>query len=390
MRKRENVKIDVADIMAKIKAEIAERRQSGSAGDTGISADKTNALARTAEENIILANQNADLSGRPILLTQYPKSFRWLVKLVAKIILLPNRIITNPQTRFNQHVIRSLKSITENLNHLNSSFNRLVQLERDLLDQKRSLIQLQRRFYETIKPELTTQTHHHVSDKEMENLLSPFYYSFTNTFRGHRQEIKERQKVYIPYLERANIENKKDLVLDLGCGRGEWLDLLKDEGFNGRGIDINGLFIEECKENGHDVVEADAIEYLRELPESTIGVITSFHLIEHLSFNHLIEIIDEIVRVLKPNGLAIFETPNPENLQVGARDFYLDPTHRNPLPAPTVKFILESRGLGNIEILHLNPDPVEPEVSKESTEVIQHLTNLLRGPRDYAAIGHKE
>jgi 2-polyprenyl-3-methyl-5-hydroxy-6-metoxy-1,4-benzoquinol methylase len=390
MSNRENKKINVADIMAKIREEIAQRRKSESVGSTGLnSLDKTNALTRSAEENIIKAKQNADISGRQILLTQYPRSIRWLVKLVGKIVLLLNRIITNPQTRYNQHVVQSLHSITENLNHLNYTVNSLVQLESDLHDQKRSLIQLERRVYEAIKPERTKQIRNQIPEKVMGNFLDTFYYRFTNEFRGHRQEIKEKQKAYIPYLDRAYFENNEKLILDLGCGRGEWLDLLHEEGFLGRGIDINGVFIEECRKNGHDVIEADVIEYLRELPEDSIGAITSFHLIEHLTFSHLIELIDETVRVLKPNGLAIFETPNPGNLQVGARDFYLDPTHRNPLPAPTVKFILESRGLSKIEILRLNPDPVELDESIETVEIIQRLTHLLYGPRDYAAIGYK-
>ena len=115
-------------------------------------------------------------------------------------------------------------------------------------------------------------------------------------------------------------------MLDAGCGRGEWLELLKEQGITtGRGIDNNRVMVKQCEGYGLDVIEGDVIESLRDFPSASLGAVTAFHLIEHLPLNVLVKFLDETARVLKSGGIAIFETPNPENILVGAFTFYLDP-----------------------------------------------------------------
>jgi O-antigen chain-terminating methyltransferase len=101
----------------------------------------------------------------------------------------------------------------------------------------------------------------------------------------------------------------------------------------------------------------------------------------------IIRLIDESFRVLDSGGLLIFETPNPENIQVGACNFYLDPTHRNPIPPPVLKFFLESRGFEQVEVLRLNPSIAEP-VDGDS-DLVQRFNKLFYGPMDYAVIGRR-
>jgi SAM-dependent methyltransferase len=103
----------------------------------------------------------------------------------------------------------------------------------------------------------------------------------------------------------------------------------------------------------------------------------------------LVKLLDETVRVLKPGGVAIFETPNPENVLVGSHNFYLDPTHRNPLPSATVKFIAEARGLCRIEIMNLHPYPESYRVEDAGLNIAKRFNEYFYGPQDYAVVGWK-
>jgi SAM-dependent methyltransferase len=137
------------------------------------------------------------------------------------------------------------------------------------------------------------------------------------------------------------------------------------------------------------VTEGEAIAYLLAQPPSSFGAVTGFHIIEHLPFDTLIKLFEETVRVLKPGGLAIFETPNPENVLVGSCNFYYDPTHRNPLPSAMVKFLAEARGLCRIEIMNLHPYPESYRVEEGDLDVAQRFNEYFYGPQDYAIIGWK-
>lgn len=222
---------------------------------------------------------------------------------------------------------------------------------------------------------------------EEQHLLDALYVSFEDQFRGTREDIKKRARVYLPLIQKAKKENDTNSILDLGCGRGEWLELLKEEKYVASGVDKNSILIKQCKEYGLDVIENDVITYLRRLPDNSLNVVTGFHIIEHLPFDSFIKLLDETVRVLKPGGLAIFETPNPQNVIVGSYAFYMDPTHRNPLPAPMIKFTAESRGLYNVDILELHPFDESFHVT--GSELAERFNKLFYGPQDYAVIGWK-
>jgi len=225
--------------------------------------------------------------------------------------------------------------------------------------------------------------------EEDKHALDAFYLSLEDRFRGTRDEIMERQRSYLPFLQNQKIGGKRMPILDIGCGRGEWLELLADSGLEARGVDLNRIFVAACKERGLNVSEGDAIEYLRDLPTGSLGAVTGFHIIEHLPLEELIRLIDETVRVLKPGGLAIFETPNPQNVLVGCHNFYIDPTHRNPLPGMTVQFMLEARGLCDVQILQLHPCPESFKVRDGGPEMMQRFIDYFYGPQDYAVIGRR-
>jgi SAM-dependent methyltransferase len=219
--------------------------------------------------------------------------------------------------------------------------------------------------------------------------LDGLYMALEDRFRGGRVEIEERLRFYLPLLEKHRIGTQRMPILDLGCGRGEWLEILSEADLDAYGVDTNRIFIAQCKARGLRVVEEDALQHLRSLQDGRLGGVTGFHIIEHLPLDVLIKLIDETVRVLKPGGLAIFETPNPQNVLVGAHNFYIDPTHRHPIPCLTAQFLLEARGLCDVEIIHLHPYAESYRVLDGRTELAQKFNDYFYGPQDYAVIGRR-
>ena len=211
--------------------------------------------------------------------------------------------------------------------------------------------------------------------------LDALYAALEDRFRGSRDDIKEGFKIYLPYV--------KDLapVLDLGCGRGDWLEILSEQRIEAHGIDNNQIQIEQCRNHGLKVTENDFVAHLRSMDDASVGTITGFHIIEHLSLDTLLTLLNESMRVLRPGGLVIFETPNPENVLVGSNYFYMDPTHRHPLPSELMAFLLETRGFQSIEILNLHPWE-SAKISGEN-EVNKRVNDYFYGPMDYAIMGRK-
>jgi SAM-dependent methyltransferase len=212
------------------------------------------------------------------------------------------------------------------------------------------------------------------------------YVSFQERFRGSRSDIKNRQRVYLPLIAEATAVADGG-VLDVGCGRGEWLELLQENRITARGIDINSAMVDDCRALGLQVEIGDAVKYLQGLPTDTLGAVTAFHVIEHLPPPVLITFLDEGLRVLQPGGIIILETPNPANLQVGAHTFWLDQTHVKPIPSATAAFLLEARGYVAVQILALHAMP-EAEVQYDNP-LLNQLNQLLHGPQDYAVVGKK-
>jgi O-antigen chain-terminating methyltransferase len=222
---------------------------------------------------------------------------------------------------------------------------------------------------------------------EQQHLHDAFYLSLEESFRGSAAEIKERLKVYLPLVEQARAPIDAQPLLDIGCGRGEWLELLRETGVPANGVDSNRALVAEGRARGLSIIEADVLAHLRQLPDESLGALTGFHIVEHLPLEMLLGLLDEAVRVVRPGGLVIFETPNPENVLVGSCNFYFDPTHRNPLPAPMMKFLLESRGFNRVEILRLNPSDAEPVAG--DTDLVKRFNQYFYGPMDYAVVGWK-
>ncbi|HEY8413427.1 MAG TPA: methyltransferase domain-containing protein [Pyrinomonadaceae bacterium] len=214
--------------------------------------------------------------------------------------------------------------------------------------------------------------------------LDALYVSLEDVLRGTPEQVKEQVKVYLPVLNEAKIT---DDILDVGCGRGELLEVLRDSGLQAKGVDNNQVQVARCKALSLDVVEQEALTYLRSLPGESLNAVIALHFAEHLPFETLVSFLDEVGRILRPGGLVILETPNPENLLVGSCNFYLDPTHRNPIPIATMELLVQARGFADLRVMRLHPvADVKIEVKDQLTS---HLNHFLYGPMNYAVVAHK-
>lgn len=259
-------------------------------------------------------------------------------------------------------------------------------LKNDLAQQKR-LITLFLEEAQKRLPEAFTQEEVQIFYREEKHSLDALYIAFEDQFRGSRNEIVERLNVYLPLIAEAKVGTPELPILDVGCGRGEWLELLRESEYMARGLDINRVALDLCRARQLEVVEADVISYLRELPDTSLGAITGFHIIEHLPFEALVNLFHEAARVLKPGGLVIFETPNPQNVLVGSCNFYLDPTHRNPLPSLFMKFLAESCAFNKVQILNLHPWLTAR--LEDNSELAKRFNEYFYGSMDYALIGYR-
>lgn len=187
-------------------------------------------------------------------------------------------------------------------------------------------------------------------------MTSNFYRAFEDRYRGSRELIKKRLEAYSPFTEILARIYPGAPTLDLGCGRGEWLELMNEQGFDASGVDLDEGMLAACMERGMQVKNADALSTLKELPDNSIAIVSAFHLVEHLPFVHVETLIAQALRVLRPGGLLIMETPNPENLIVGTNNFYLDPSHERPIPSLLLDFLVEFLGFPRRKVVRLTQE----------------------------------
>jgi len=219
--------------------------------------------------------------------------------------------------------------------------------------------------------------------------FAAIYDAFTDRFRGSTAEVSAKLEGYLPDVRRLVGAGG---VVDLGCGRGEWLTLLRDAGVPSSGVDANPRFVAAGRACGLDIELGDAIGHLQGLPPDSVDMVTAFHVIEHLGTEELLALLDAARWALRPGGCVLLETPNPANLVMAACDFYNDPTHRSPLPSALTEYLVSTQGFGDIEVRPLHPKPSPfTRYSGEGVppQINELLSQLLWGPQDYAVLGYK-
>ena len=224
------------------------------------------------------------------------------------------------------------------------------------------------------------------------------FFVFEERFRGTREDIKGRQLKFLEYSQGCNN------VLDIGCGRGEFLEILKENGINAKGIDTNEDMVIYCQSKGLNVEKADAIEYLDNVEDKSLDSIFLDQVVEHLESKYMIKLLELCYKKLKFGYYIVIETVNPLSLTSFA-NFYIDLTHKKPLHPETLKFMLESIGFRDVEVKFFSPIPDEYKLKKVEIgedieekerriiEVYNYNTNKLNetlfGYQDYAVIGKK-
>jgi O-antigen chain-terminating methyltransferase len=206
------------------------------------------------------------------------------------------------------------------------------------------------------------------------------YAHFAARFRGSDEYVREQQAQYVPLF--AGCES----VLDIGCGRGEFLDQLRAAGVRCRGIDLDRDAVDFCRSKDHEAECADLFAYLPELADRSLDGVFAAHVIEHLPPERLPELTRLCSEKLRSGGVFVAETPNPQCLASLALHFYNDPTHIRPVPAPLLHFYLEEAGFGTIEVRYLSQ---AVETIPALAELPEGVRETLFGGLDYAVIARK-
>ena len=235
-----------------------------------------------------------------------------------------------------------------------------------------------------------------IDESRLSDALGDLQPLLLESFRGSDEEIRHRMDRYLPDLRSAAP------VLDLGCGRGELLLLLREAGVEAIGVEGDTALVQAATRRGLKVIHGDVLEVLRAQESDSRGAVTAIHLFEHLAPSTLAAVLAEIRRVLRPGGILIAECPNPHTLRVGAAFFWQDPTHSRPLLPETLELFLTAAGFipTRRELFHPFPDDqlltddeggtqalTDPDMTTLAERVDRlrlRLDEILNGPRDFA------
>ena len=206
---------------------------------------------------------------------------------------------------------------------------------------------------------------------------SDFYTDFENNFRGSREQIIDVLSNYdglIDYI--LTIDNDPSL-LDIGSGRGEWIQKCNAKGFNSIGLELDAKMVNDCRKLNLNIQEGDALSLLDEFGEDTFSIVSAFHVIEHISHENLKKLIIHAKRILKPEGLLILETPSIDNLMVSSKSFHIDPTHINPIHPDLLSFMIKRVGFTKLKYYFINGGPLQNSQADSLTRVFNGVAQDL-------------
>ena len=275
-----------------------------------------------------------------------------------------------------QHILHTLEKDFLSLNHAVYNIqHKLHPLEKDFLSLNHTVHNIQQEVC-SLRSELQKKR---IPQVFVETPFYPqsqdfsFYTAFQKAFRGEKDVIKERLRIYLDYIPQASSYP----VLELGAGRGEFLELLKEHSIPCIGVDVNEDFVNFLKSKGFQIFKEDAITFLKNTSQ-TFRAITAFHLVEHLPYKNVPEFIKLCYEHLEEGGVLIVEMPNPWFIYAFAT-FYIDPTHIKPIPPETIGFYFHRAGFKNIKFLYLQP---------YLSSIPQNLSEKVFY-QDFAVIGEK-
>jgi len=266
--------------------------------------------------------------------------------------------------------------------------NILYFLNQEAQAQQRRLDQ----FFFDVRQELRVSKNPTVLDKidaMSRHSIDNYYLSLEQAYRGSRDEILKRYKATLHLVEPLFTKKKEMRAADLGCGRGEWLQIISGYCAEVTGIDMNSAMVSQCLNHGLNAEQGDLLEWLQRQTDQSLDLVTAFHVIEHLPFEKFNMLIHEIYRVLTYGGSVILETPNPENIHVATHMFYRDPTHKTPVPKELSSHLLEFHGFTQITVHPVHPFENTMRVPEDS-EVAKRFNSMVYGATDYLVTGTKQ
>jgi O-antigen chain-terminating methyltransferase len=234
-----------------------------------------------------------------------------------------------------------------------------------------------------------------VAGNQLDALDSHKYVGFEDRFRGSSEDIRQRVSEYLPIFAGA-----RD-VLDIGCGRGEFLLLLRDHGISARGIDINAAMVDVCRQQGLEASEADGLAYLRSQPDGALGGLFAAQVVEHLEPRYLTSLLDAAFDKLRPGSPIVLETINPACWFAFFESYIRDITHVRPIHPDTLSYLLIATGFQHVDVRYRAPYPEHDKLQRMAPNAslgdavdtlnanVDRINRLLFTWLDYAAIGRR-
>ena len=350
--------LDVADLFERLREEL--RRGAGSGGG----AESEFAATRALAERFWPVTAEREAGGGPKGLAKriLRKLMRWYVEPLA-----------GDQRVYNSAVLKLVDALSERADTAAASNERARQLLRELEER---LTRVERRGAggAASAPPATVAA-------QPAAAALPDYFAFESRMRGSVEAIRDRQRRYVEDFRKAAP------VLDIGCGRGELLQLLREAGVAARGIDADADMVAYARGDGLDVEQADLVEYLERVDEGSLGGIFMGQVVEHLPPGVLARSLGLAARKLRPGGVLVAETINPLS-PLALRHYFADLTHSQPLVPETLQLLARQSGFADIEVRYLN-EPAERLTEPDDPVIaanVRQLNELLFAPLDYALI----
>jgi len=405
--------IDVEDIMRQIRENIKKRRESGAYDDKmeEIINKPLSALSDSHTENTDLdtddnlsydleyINSNCDTHAEYYISSHRPIIGKFLVcgrQIVHGEVRRYVDLVVGKQTEFNVHIVHlmnklsgrfekletkvdsEIEYVSQNVqeldNKVSSEIESVSQNVHELKSKTTTIVDEKvTNVFETINADLENKEWlaNLLDDKIQDHLefMPPTdadevmnYFLFEEKHRGSTEEIKQRQSIFLEHFINCQ------MVLDIGCGRGEFLSLLKENGIGAKGIDLNDDMVLYCQKNSLDASQDNALTYLQSLKDKSLDGVFSGQVVEHLQPDELISLVKLCYDKMKFGTYFVAETVNPTCLSVFAGSFYMDLSHVKPVHPATFKFLMESVGFRDVEFKFFSPHPDEAKLKKIEVE----------------------
>jgi SAM-dependent methyltransferase len=388
--------VDVEALVAQIKAEVARKAEEGVYPpelmiELVASTDRLASAVEAVRNSAYMQFDPPSSSRRPVL----GKALGVAKFSIQRVLRFQTNWVAAQVNTFSSNVAQATGALAERLQEVEE------RSERASAEASSRLDRLERRVRHA--EQLTTPGSEDDRNPGSQSLEAEFgldYRSFEDQFRGSEEEIGRRQAEYVPLFG-----GRTEPIVDIGCGRGEFLQRLRESGSDAYGIDRNPAMIARCRELGLDAREGDALEHLGSAAPRSLGGIFAAQVLEHFAARDVIAFVELAARALAPGGVLVVETLNPQSLSTFTGPLYVDLGHVRPLHPLTLRFLAERGGFREVEVRFLSPIPDEQRLSllpaemdetssdRDDTRLLnenfRRIDAALFGPVDFALIGKK-